>query len=74
MGSPIQLEQVLINMLTNARDALADAPRKVICITCAVRQGMVLLTFRDTGHGIPPGMAWPCWRRSGSCGLIPRRC
>jgi len=56
MGNPIQLEQVLINMLTNARDALADTPRKVIYITCAVRQGVVFLIFRDTGHGIPPGL------------------
>src|SRR3989442_66559 len=27
MGNPIQLEQVLINLLTNARDALAESPR-----------------------------------------------
>src|SRR5438132_10321688 len=29
MGNPIQLEQVLINLLTNARDALVESPRKV---------------------------------------------
>jgi C4-dicarboxylate-specific signal transduction histidine kinase len=55
MGSPIQLEQVFINMLTNARDAVADVPLKAIYITCGVRQGVAELTFRDTGKGIPPG-------------------
>lgn len=55
-GNPIQLEQVFINIITNARDALADAPRKVIEIGSAVEGPAVALTFRDTGPGIPPGL------------------
>lgn len=55
-GNPIQLEQVFINVITNARDALADAPRKVIEIGSAVEGPAVALTFRDTGPGIPPGL------------------
>lgn len=55
-GNPIQLEQVFINIITNARDALADAPRKVIQIGSAVEGPAVALTFRDTGPGIPPGL------------------
>src|SRR6266851_2242669 len=34
MGNAIQLEQVFINLLTNARDALASATRKVVTISC----------------------------------------
>src|SRR5688572_21259694 len=33
LGSAIQLEQVFINLLTNARDAVADSPRKEIRIS-----------------------------------------
>ena len=56
IGNAIQLEQVVINLLTNARDALADAPRKLIHIESAVREGMVDLLVRDTGPGIEEGL------------------
>src|SRR5207302_8237006 len=53
LGNPIQLEQVFINLLTNARDAVADAPRKAIRISGAVGAGAVEVAVADTGHGIP---------------------
>jgi C4-dicarboxylate-specific signal transduction histidine kinase len=56
MGNAIQLEQVFINLLTNARDALAGVPRKVISITCEVHADVVELRVRDTGPGIPEGL------------------
>jgi C4-dicarboxylate-specific signal transduction histidine kinase len=56
MGSSIQLEQVFINLLTNARDALADSPVKIITIHCVVEGDQAKLSFRDTGSGIPPGL------------------
>jgi C4-dicarboxylate-specific signal transduction histidine kinase len=56
LGNPIQLEQVFINLLTNARDALADAKRKSIAIECTVDGQIVAIMFRDTGHGIPEGL------------------
>src|SRR2546427_63393 len=54
LGNPIQLEQVFINLLTNARDAVADAPRKAIRISGAVVAGAVEVAVADTGHGILP--------------------
>jgi len=54
-GNAIQLEQVFINLLTNARDALATEARKVITITCEAREDVIELQVSDTGPGIPPG-------------------
>ncbi len=56
IGNAIQMEQVFINLLTNARDALADATQKMITITCTVKTDVVNIHFCDTGPGIPAGL------------------
>src|SRR5207253_1525229 len=56
LGNPIQLEQVLINLLTNARDAVAGTPRKTITVALRVTDEHVHLTVVDSGPGIPPGL------------------
>ena len=56
LGNAIQLEQVFINLLTNARDAMANSPRKAIRISASVDCDKVELAFSDTGHGIPAGL------------------
>jgi C4-dicarboxylate-specific signal transduction histidine kinase len=56
VGNPIQLEQVFINLLTNARDAVAESPRKAIRISGTVDSGAVEVALADTGPGIPPGL------------------
>src|SRR5947209_11825848 len=56
VGNPIQLEQVFINLLTNARDAVVDSPRKAIRISASVGPAIVEVAFADTGDGIPPGL------------------
>jgi C4-dicarboxylate-specific signal transduction histidine kinase len=55
-GNAIQLEQVFINLLTNARDAMADSPRKIVRISTRVANDVVDLVFSDTGPGIPEGL------------------
>jgi len=56
VGNPIQLEQVFINLLANARDAVVDSPRKAIRISASVGSAAVEIAFVDTGHGIPSGL------------------
>jgi two-component system C4-dicarboxylate transport sensor histidine kinase DctB len=56
LGNPIQLEQVLINLLTNARDAVLGAAEKVITVETARVGDRVGLTVWDTGPGIPAGL------------------
>src|SRR3989441_385464 len=56
VGNPIQLEQVFINLLANARDAVVDSPRKAIRVSASVGSAAVEIAFVDTGHGIPSGL------------------
>jgi C4-dicarboxylate-specific signal transduction histidine kinase len=53
VANPIQLEQVFINLLTNARDALADSQRKTIRIASSRDGEKIRIAFSDTGPGIP---------------------
>jgi len=53
MGDPHQLQQVFINILNNARQAIeAYRPRGLIRITTEVRGGMSCVVFQDDGPGI----------------------
>lgn len=54
VGNRIRLEQVFVNLLTNARDALEHADTKEIWINSRIRQTAVELVFRDTGCGVRP--------------------
>jgi C4-dicarboxylate-specific signal transduction histidine kinase len=58
-GDPRRIEQVLINLLSNARDALDAVPRgmaKTVRITARLlpERAAVLLEVADTGPGMPP--------------------
>jgi len=56
VANAIQLEQVFLNLLTNARDAVADSPTKTIWIRGRVQGETLKLVFEDSGPGIPPGV------------------
>jgi C4-dicarboxylate-specific signal transduction histidine kinase len=53
LGNAIQLEQVFINLLTNARDALSQSRGKTIRIGTSREGDLVRIRFADTGPGIP---------------------
>ena len=54
MGNSIQLEQVLINLINNAKDAITDTggPGEIIVDAETIQQ-RILLRVSDTGGGIP---------------------
>jgi PAS domain S-box-containing protein len=59
LGSPIPMEQMLINLLGNAMDAYefgdvpVEAGRRVVIVSGAVADGMVVLRVADRAGGIP---------------------
>ena len=52
-GDTNELEQVLLNLITNARDALDEVEGALITITSEVSDGRVRVVFADNGPGIP---------------------
>lgn len=52
-GDAIRLEQVLINLLRNALDAMADKPRKCLKISLHADEQLWRLSVSDSGGGIP---------------------
>ena len=52
LGDQIQLEQVLLNLLINALDAIADSPLKEIEINCRHSVDYIEMRVVDSGPGI----------------------
>jgi len=57
----VLLQQVLVNLMMNAIDAMADTPkaRRRLTIAMAVRAADVELSVRDAGMGLPPSVEGP---------------
>ena len=55
-GDAIQIQQVLINVMTNAIDALvqSNSKQKEICITLCHHENIATLIIKDSGGGIDP--------------------
>jgi signal transduction histidine kinase len=57
-GDPVLLQQVLVNLLINAMDAMAETPpdRRHITIKIEIRRAEAEVSVRDNGPGVPPDL------------------
>jgi len=53
-GCRIQLEQVLVNLIGNAADAMQDSDTKVLTVGTSVTADSIYIAVQDSGMGIPP--------------------
>jgi two-component system C4-dicarboxylate transport sensor histidine kinase DctB len=56
-AGPVRLQQVLVNLLTNAADAVEDAANRTLVIGAEATPTGARLWLRDHGPGLAPGVA-----------------
>lgn len=56
LAGQVRLEQVLVNLLSNALDAMDAMPDGKVSISWQAQQGQLHLTVQDNGPGIAPDM------------------
>ena len=58
LADKIQIQQVLLNLMRNAVEAMQDSPRRELLLAAAPADGdMIRITVADTGSGISPDVA-----------------
>jgi two-component system sensor kinase FixL len=48
----IQIQQVLVNLVRNALDAMLDQPRRLLTVSTVVQGDMAVVSVADTGTGL----------------------
>ncbi len=56
-GDPTRLEQVSVNLLRNAIDAMADSAERRLTLSVRAEDGHCLIRVEDSGHGLAPSVA-----------------
>jgi two-component system sensor kinase FixL len=55
LADKVQIQQVLLNLVRNAIEAMDDSPRRELLISTAqAGDGMLMISVADTGAGISP--------------------
>ncbi len=52
-----RLEQVLVNLMANATDAMRDSPKRQITVQAEITDDRVVVRVIDSGPGIPPALS-----------------
>ena len=53
----VQIQQVLLNLMRNAMEAMETGPVRDLTVSAELTEGMVRVSVADTGTGIPPEVA-----------------
>ncbi|TVQ96475.1 MAG: hybrid sensor histidine kinase/response regulator [Spirochaetaceae bacterium] len=53
LGNPLQIKQIVDNLIANAIDAMADTSTKKLTVTTSCATDTICLSIADTGCGIP---------------------
>jgi len=62
MGDRFRLEQVIVNLMQNAMEALEDTPTPVVTLSILHRGAEIDLIVADNGPGVPAESATSCSR------------
>lgn len=62
LANRVQIQQVVVNLIRNAIDAMHDTSEKVLTIRTRCDEAFVSVEISDTGRGIPPEVAGSLFR------------
>jgi two-component system, LuxR family, sensor kinase FixL len=57
LADKVQVQQVLLNLMRNAVEAMAGTPRRDLLLSTVAADGMAVINVADTGSGIDPEFA-----------------
>jgi two-component system sensor kinase FixL len=62
----VQIQQVVMNLIRNACEAVADAANGEVTVSTVARRNRAIVSVHDTGPGVPPEVAKTLFRWSDS--------